>query len=76
MLEERTFGKNFDQKEREIRRLQGQVKEIDDFLKASKDIKYILFLGSKGYPINVRGSPLWLIIILITECMRHYYYSL
>jgi predicted nucleic acid-binding Zn-ribbon protein len=39
MLEEKTFGKNFDQKEREIKRLQGQVKEIDDFLKASKDIK-------------------------------------
>ncbi|KAI5429496.1 hypothetical protein KIW84_034183 [Lathyrus oleraceus] len=39
MLEERTFGKTFDQKEREIRNLQGQVKEIDDFLRASHERK-------------------------------------
>lgn len=39
MLEERTSGKDFDHKERKIRRLQGQVKEIDDFLKAFKEIK-------------------------------------
>ncbi|KAI5438486.1 hypothetical protein KIW84_024286 [Lathyrus oleraceus] len=39
MLEEITFGKNFDQKEREIRNLQGQVKEIDDFLRASHERK-------------------------------------
>ncbi|KAI5410228.1 hypothetical protein KIW84_055643 [Lathyrus oleraceus] len=39
MLEERTFGKTFDQKEREIINLQGQVKEIDDFLRASHERK-------------------------------------
>ncbi|KAI5404564.1 hypothetical protein KIW84_051644 [Lathyrus oleraceus] len=39
MLEERVFGKTFDQKEREIRNLQGQVKEIDDFLRASHERK-------------------------------------
>ncbi|KAI5431885.1 hypothetical protein KIW84_035863 [Lathyrus oleraceus] len=39
MLEERTFGKTFNQKEREIRNLQGQVKEIDDFLRASHERK-------------------------------------
>lgn len=39
MLEERTFGKTFYQKEREIRNLQGQVKEIDDFLRASHERK-------------------------------------
>ncbi|KAI5434660.1 hypothetical protein KIW84_021475 [Lathyrus oleraceus] len=39
MLEERTFGKTFDQKEREIRNLQGQLKEIDDFLRASHERK-------------------------------------
>ncbi|KAI5400355.1 hypothetical protein KIW84_065297 [Lathyrus oleraceus] len=39
MLEERTFGKNFDQKEREIRNLQGQVKEKDDFLRAYHERK-------------------------------------
>ncbi|KAI5439436.1 hypothetical protein KIW84_025001 [Lathyrus oleraceus] len=39
MLEERTFGKNFDQKKREIINLQGQVKEIDDFLRASHERK-------------------------------------
>ncbi|KAI5423648.1 hypothetical protein KIW84_030028 [Lathyrus oleraceus] len=39
MLEERTFAKTFDQKEREIRNLQGQVKEIDDFLRASHERK-------------------------------------
>ncbi|XP_073220669.1 uncharacterized protein [Cicer arietinum] len=40
MLEERTFGQEFDQKEREIRMLQGQLKEIDDFLRASKKEEY------------------------------------
>ncbi|KAI5411213.1 hypothetical protein KIW84_056372 [Lathyrus oleraceus] len=39
MLEERTFGKICDQKEREIRNLQGQVKEINDFLRASHERK-------------------------------------
>ncbi|KAI5404685.1 hypothetical protein KIW84_051738 [Lathyrus oleraceus] len=39
MLEERTFGKTFDQKEREIRNIQVQVKEIDDFLRASHERK-------------------------------------
>ncbi|KAI5428511.1 hypothetical protein KIW84_033480 [Lathyrus oleraceus] len=39
MLEERTFGKTFDQKEREIINPQGQVKEIDDFLRASHERK-------------------------------------
>lgn len=39
MLGQRTFGNYFDQKEREIRKLQDKVKEIDDFLKASKEIK-------------------------------------
>ncbi|KAI5434801.1 hypothetical protein KIW84_021568 [Lathyrus oleraceus] len=39
MLEERTFGKTFDQKEREIRNLQGRVKEIDEFLRASHERK-------------------------------------
>ncbi|CAK8566538.1 unnamed protein product [Lathyrus sativus] len=39
MLEERAFGKTFDQKEREIRSLQSQVKEIDNFLRASHERK-------------------------------------
>ncbi|KAI5409459.1 hypothetical protein KIW84_055047 [Lathyrus oleraceus] len=39
MLEERIFGKTFDQKEREIKNLQGLVKEIDDFLRASHERK-------------------------------------
>lgn len=39
MLEEITFGKYFDQKEREIKSLEGQVKEIDDFLRASHERK-------------------------------------
>ncbi|CAK8532514.1 unnamed protein product [Lathyrus sativus] len=39
MLEERAFGKTFDQKEREIRSLQSQVKDIDDFLRASHERK-------------------------------------
>ncbi|CAI8595172.1 unnamed protein product [Vicia faba] len=54
MLEERTFGKNFDQKEREIRNLQGQVKEIDDFLRASHERKpkpvENLFLDPPTFP--------------------------
>lgn len=39
MLEEKIFDKTFDQKEREIRNLQGQVKEINDFLRASHERK-------------------------------------
>lgn len=38
-LDEKTFGKNFDQKEREIIRLQAQVKEMDDFITTSKEHK-------------------------------------
>ncbi|CAK8543056.1 unnamed protein product [Lathyrus sativus] len=39
MLEVRTFGKTFEQKEREIINLQGQVKEIYDFLRAYHERK-------------------------------------
>ncbi|KAI5388964.1 hypothetical protein KIW84_074570 [Lathyrus oleraceus] len=39
MLEEITFGKSLDQKEREIRNLQGQVKDINYFLRASHERK-------------------------------------
>lgn len=39
MLDERMFGKAFDQKEREIRTLQKQLKEMDDFIQASKEHK-------------------------------------
>lgn len=34
MLWQRIFGNHFDQKESEIKKLQGQVKDIDDFLEA------------------------------------------
>lgn len=39
MLEKRTFGNTFHQKEIEIRNLQGQVKDMGDFLRASHETK-------------------------------------